>query len=201
MKFLAVLAGLSASLTLSASAHAADFIVDALANSANSGTGTGLATISLTSGQAFTTSAALDDLWSAGALPRWSNANGLTGDTFATGSDESGEPIGTLIGADFGSLTIDGFTAPFGSLVGQIGTGPGSYRLLGTGFSGTAWDTGTLTLFYWDTFTADNTGAVSVSVLTDGSGAVPEPASWAMMITGFGAAGTLLRRRRALALA
>ena len=31
--------------------------------------------------------------------------------------------------------------------------------------------------------------------------AVPEPSTWAMMITGFGAAGALLRRRRAHALA
>jgi hypothetical protein len=30
-------------------------------------------------------------------------------------------------------------------------------------------------------------------------GGIPEPATWAMMIMGFGAAGTLLRRRRALA--
>jgi hypothetical protein len=35
----------------------------------------------------------------------------------------------------------------------------------------------------------------------DGIAAVPEPATWAMMITGFGAAGAMLRRRRALALA
>jgi hypothetical protein len=32
-------------------------------------------------------------------------------------------------------------------------------------------------------------------------GAVPEPASWAMMITGFGLAGAALRRRRSLATA
>ena len=32
------------------------------------------------------------------------------------------------------------------------------------------------------------------------SGGVPEPATWALMITGFGAAGAMLRRRRALAL-
>jgi hypothetical protein len=32
-------------------------------------------------------------------------------------------------------------------------------------------------------------------------GAIPEPATWAMMIIGFGAAGTVLRRRRTLALA
>jgi hypothetical protein len=31
------------------------------------------------------------------------------------------------------------------------------------------------------------------------TGAVPEPAAWALMITGFGAAGAMLRRRRAIA--
>jgi hypothetical protein len=40
-------------------------------------------------------------------------------------------------------------------------------------------------------------GDLSISnVIQVGSGAVPEPATWAMMIMGFGAAGSLLRRRR-----
>ena len=30
-------------------------------------------------------------------------------------------------------------------------------------------------------------------------GVVPEPATWAMMIIGFGAAGSMIRRRKALA--
>ena len=76
-------------------ARAALFAVDAFTNS-SSGSGVGLNTgIVLSAGQAFTVTAAADDLWSAGALPRWSNADGLIGDTFATGTDESGEPAGT----------------------------------------------------------------------------------------------------------
>jgi hypothetical protein len=35
---------------------------------------------------------------------------------------------------------------------------------------------------------------------TDGAGAVPEPASWAMMLIGFGGLGTMLRRRSKVAL-
>jgi hypothetical protein len=35
-----------------------------------------------------------------------------------------------------------------------------------------------------------------LTVVSDGSGAVPEPASWALMITGFGGMGAMLRRRR-----
>jgi hypothetical protein len=175
------------------SAHGAVLIVDALADSSNSGLGIGLLdALTVTMGETFEVSASPDDLWSAGALPRWSNADGLTHDLFATGTDESGEPAGTLIGTNFGLLTINGFAAPFGSLVGEIGTGPGSYRLLGTHFVGPAWAAGPLTLFYWDSFTPDNSGSVAVTIT-----AIPEPAAWSLMILGFGATGALLRRRRA----
>jgi hypothetical protein len=68
------------------------------------------------------------------------------------------------------------------------------------------------------TFTAQSTSAI-LSFLAEGTpegkppfslldnvtltaaGAVPEPASWAMMIVGFGAVGTTMRRRRPVALA
>jgi len=54
---------------------------------------------------------------------------------------------------------------------------------------------GVLTRTYGDpdfAFTAD-------SSVVNGVGGVPEPASWALMIAGFGLAGASLRRRRALA--
>ena len=197
MKYRLALAGLAAGLSFTTTAGATVFIVDALADSANGGAGTGLATVGVTAGDLINVTAGVDDLWNAGVLPRWSNADGLTGDRFATGTDESGEAAGTLIGTDFGLLNLFGFSAPYGSLVGQIGTGPGSYRLLGTSFSGAAWDTGTLTLFYWDTFTADNSGSVAADVIVR-SATVPEPASWAVMIAGFGLGGAVLRRRRAM---
>jgi hypothetical protein len=193
MKYRLALAAAAAGLSLASAANATVFIVDAVANSSDSGAGTGLSTIDLNAGDAFSVTVAPDDLWNAGALPRWSDANGLTGDRFATGTDESGEAAGTQIGTNFGLLDIGGFSAPYGALVGQIGTGPGSYRLIGTNFSGAAWATGTLKLFYWDTFTGDNSGSVAANVLT---ALVPEPATWAMMIGGFGAAGAMLRRRR-----
>jgi len=49
----------------------------------------------------------------------------------------------------------------------------------------------------------DVTGAAAQNGLanfssTNFAGAVPEPASWAMLITGFGSVGTLMRRRRAV---
>jgi hypothetical protein len=63
-------------------AFAANFVVDAKANSANiSGTvtGTGLDTISLTFGETFSVTSSVNDLWSLGTLPRFSDADGLTG--------------------------------------------------------------------------------------------------------------------------
>jgi hypothetical protein len=166
-------------------------MVSAFDNS-SSGTGVGLDTVALTAGQAFTVTAGANDLWSAGPLPRWSNADGLTGNRFATGTDKSGEAAGTLIGEDFGLWTEDGLTAPFGTLVGDIG---GVFKVLGTNFSGTAWNTGTLTLFYWDSNNFDNTGSIAADIV--GITAVPEPAAWALMIGGLGMAGGMLRRRRA----
>lgn len=171
-------------------AHAASFVVNAAANSSTGGTG--LATVSLNLGDAFTVSASLADLWNAGPLPRWSNANGLVTTLLATGSDESGAAAGTQIGANFGTHTQSGLTAPFGALVGEIG---GVYQLLGANFSGPAWATGTLNLHYWDSNNGDNSDFITVNVA---SGVVPEPASWAMLITGFGLVGATLRRRRAV---
>jgi PEP-CTERM motif len=182
-----VIAGLS----LAVPANAAPVIVDALGNSSSGGTGAASG-LSLTTGQLFNITSSLTDLWSAGALPRWSNANGLTGNTFATGSDESGEALGTQIGSNFGLWSQNGISAPFGSLVGEIG---GVYQLLGANFSGAAWGTGNLNLFYWDSNNGDNTGRITFDA-TLAQSAVPEPASWALMILGFGLAGAALRSRK-----
>ncbi len=177
-------------LVMAGQASAAPFIVDALTHSINSGTGTGLSTIGLTVGQAFTVTSSTNDLWSSGALPRFSDANGLVANRFATAADDSGQPVGTLIGQDFGLPFFNGHSAPFGSLVGRIG---GVYQTIGANFSGPAWNTGTLELFYWDSFSEDNAGSITFDIST---AAVPEPASWALMIMGFGLVGAGMRRRR-----
>ncbi|MEO8296901.1 MAG: PEP-CTERM sorting domain-containing protein [Burkholderiales bacterium] len=170
------------------SAQAASFDVYALANSSSGGIG--LDTISLTAGQSFSVSADAGDLWNAGALPRWSNADGLTGNLFATGTDDSGEPATTLIGQAFGSWAQGNLTAPYGALVGQIDSG--DYFLVGTSFTGTASATGTLKLYYWDSNNGDNTEFITANVSV-----VPEPEGFAMMLAGLGVMGFLARRRRA----
>jgi hypothetical protein len=83
------------------------------------------------------------------------------------------------------------FSAPFGSLVGRVGT---QYQILGTNFTGSFANAGTLELFYWDSNNGDNFGTITAHVSTVDSG-VPEPATWAMMLIGFGAIGLRIRHR------
>lgn len=170
-------------------ASAATFIVQSLANSSTGGTA--LSTVSLAAGQAFTVSSSTNDLWSAGALPRFSDANGLVANRFATPADDSGQTTGTLIGQSFGTYTQSGFTAPYGAMVGRINT---SYFLVGSSFAGVAASAGVLELFYWDSNNGDNTGQIAAEVNAL-AGAVPEATTWGMMIAGFGLVGFSLRRR------
>jgi hypothetical protein len=69
-------------------------------------------------------------------------------------------------------------------------------------FSFTAGNAGQFSAFVGTT-SADNIGPVidNFSLTTTGGGAAPEPATWAMLIIGFGGVGSALRRRRRLALA
>lgn len=156
------------------SVQAATVVVDAYANSSSGGVAVNA--ITLTAGQAFTISSSTDDLWSAGDLPRYSDANGLTGNRYATASDDSGQAIGTLIGINFGPYSQAGHSAAYGSLVGEIG---GQYLTLGANFSGVAPASGTLHLYYWDSNYGDNTGHITFNV-----SAVPEPATYLMMMGG-----------------
>jgi hypothetical protein len=161
--------------------------VDAFSNSSSGGVA---ATTPLTAGENFTVTVDPNDLWNAGPLPRWSNANGLIGaDRVATGIDDSGLPAGTVIGQAFPLWTQDGLTAPFGALVGQIGNG--ALFLIGTNYSGFSASSDTLKLFYWDSNFADNTGFVTAFV-TD----VPELSTWAMFLVGFACFGFVSYRRR-----
>jgi hypothetical protein len=182
------LTSVAAALLLAGTAHATAVTVDALADSYNSGTGTGAAAGTLTLGESFSVTAASTDLWSAGALPRWSDADGLTATTFATGTDESGQAAGTQIGQDFGLLTTSDGSFHYGELVGRIGSG--AYFAIGTNFSGTANASGVLDLFYWDSYTPDNSGSIVADVT-----AVPEPGSVALILAGLCIIGGLARRR------
>lgn len=178
-------------LTMAANVHAVPFIVDAKGNSSTGGTGlpTG---IYLTVGDSFTVQVDPNDLWNAGDLPRWSNADGLIVLLFATDSDESGESPGTKIGEAFGFHTQNSLTAPFGSLVGEIS---GTYFLLGTNFSGSALNSGYLNLYYWDSYVFDNTQWISADVRIVPN-PVPEPSTLLLLGCGLLGVASLTRRRK-----
>ncbi|HEY5288609.1 MAG TPA: PEPxxWA-CTERM sorting domain-containing protein [Caulobacteraceae bacterium] len=120
-------------------------------------------------------------IWSAGSnIPysRDSTANGI--DPVASG---------------YGTLTMDGFTANFGALVGEVGPTPGggagdTFFLIGTGPISMTGLSGELYVGYWDSNYSDNSGTQSLSI------SVPEPASWALILAGFAGLGAALRSTR-----
>lgn len=152
--------------------------------------------IVLSAGQFFSIDVAANDLWAAGVLPRWSDANGLTGNLFATGTDDTGMPAGVLVGQNWGTLTQSGFTAPYGMLVGQIGSGP--IFSVGTSYAGNASTSGALKLMYWDFDNSDNTGAIRALVDTTSiaPAAVPAPATLLLTTLGLGMIGAIRRNRK-----
>ena len=114
--------------------------------------------------------------------------------SFAYGRNVAGAPEPALATVSAGGTTFNVSAANDGSF------GSGHNMLWKTGgfsFTGTGAPT-TLTLA---AVTSGNGGVFfdKLSVQTDGAGAVPEPATWALMIGGFGIMGAALRRRRALA--
>jgi hypothetical protein len=186
----ALVAGLASLIT--SSARAVTVEVDAFNNSSSGGTGLVVPGLNLTAGETFTVTSSTNDLWSAGGLPRYSDGNGLTGDRFASASDDSGRPVGSQIGANFGLWSQNNLSAPFGSLVGEIG---GSFFLIGANYTGLAIASGPLSLYYWDSNQGDNFGSITFDV---NAAAVPGP------IVGAGLPGALMafggliawRRRR-----
>jgi hypothetical protein len=185
-----LIAGLAGLAATSASAITIDVFAHENSSSGGSGAITGLF---LTAGQTFTVSTSTDDLWSAGALPRYSDANGLTGDRNATATDDSGRPVGSQIGTDFGPWSQHALSAPYGSLVGEIG---GIYFLIGANFIGQAIASGPLSLYYWDSNDGDNFGSIAVTVNAD---PVPGPivgAGLPGLLMALGGLLVLSRRRR-----
>jgi hypothetical protein len=192
---LTALLGATAALPISApTASAATVQVSALQNSSSGGIGA-LAGV-VNAGDAFSITVDPLDLWSAGPLPRWSNANGLTGPLLATGSDESGQAANTLIGQSFGTYTQGNLSAAFGTLVGRIGGG--SYFVVGTSFNGTAASAGPLELFYWDSNFSDNSGLITATVNIGNTSVVPLPAAaWFFVAGSLGMVGVARRRKQA----
>lgn len=105
---------------------------------------------------------------------------------------------GTVLGAitglngsatlDFGSLNLSGLTilgAHFGNSTDSNATNVTAFWLLDLGST----ITHTITL-------SNGQGSSNAQIFATGGSAVPEPATWAMMLLGFGAMGASLRRSR-----
>lgn len=175
----------AALVTVPGAASAAVYVVDAQSNSTSGGTA--LATgLTFVAGQQFRITSSTLDLWSSGTLPRFSDANGIV-ERLAVAGDDSEQTPGTQIGANFGNYTQGNLSARYGSLVADLGGG--NYQLLGANGIFTS-NGGPLNLAYFDSNNADNSGEIAFSI-----SAVPEPATWGMMLAGFGIVGFGLRRR------
>jgi PEP-CTERM motif len=128
-----------------------------------------------------------------------------------SGNQRVGGPDQWYSGFSFGSsTTLNGYGFNyFGSdiTVGNFVTtsiNTSTATVLGNGFTTkslffTAGNAGSLK-FFIGTNSADNIGPILDNVSLDIGAAVPEPATWAMMILGFGVIGMSLRRRGAAAL-
>jgi hypothetical protein len=189
-----ILASFLAATSMVGYALPVSFTVDSYLNSSTGGVGVDTG-INLAAGEQLTVSVSPDDLWNAGSLPRWSNADGLLGDLYATGSDESGQPLGTYIGMDWGLHSQYSFSFYYATLVGELS---GTYFEIGTNFSGPAPAAGTLNLYYWDSYREDNQGSVVATIqqrLVDPEqvGSVPEPGT--LLLMALGLAGFALRFR------
>jgi hypothetical protein len=96
-----------------------------------------------------------------------------------------------------GSDTADGNFGPagqginFGALAGTESASGGNFFLLGTSSRLTFTSTTSVFGLVNDSFSSNNDGAFTVSVA-----AVPEPATWGMMILGFGMVGGAMRSAR-----
>lgn len=194
MRVLIAATALAAATAVAAPAAATVTITVSARDNSSTG-GTPLATgLTFVAGQRFRITSSLNDLWSAGDLPRFSDANGLVGDRFKTAADDAAPngggsyAIGTLIGQSFGNYSQGNLTAPFGSLVAFIA--PGQWQLLGANGTFTS-QGGPLNLAYFDSNNGDNFGEITFTIT-----AVPEAATWAMMIVGLGIVGGSLRVRR-----
>src|SRR3954452_7284387 len=97
---------------VAAPAQAVTVVVKAFDNSSSGGVGLVVPGLNLTIGETFTVTSSTNDLWSAGGGFRYSDGSGLTADRFANASDDSGKPVGSQIGQDFGPWFQHSINAP-----------------------------------------------------------------------------------------
>lgn len=112
----------------------------------------------------------------------------LDASTPTGGSEPSG--LSFAGGLNFASLS-PGLNQIFWIGDGLTGTGSGAVQTFISPLGATRLYLGTIDGFQW----SNNTGGFAVTIGTGGPG-VPEPATWALMLLGFGAVGASLRGAR-----
>lgn len=114
------------------------------------------------------------------------------------GFNPSGKDYDVSIGTS--AYGIGGAGKLYGALLGTFTATPTSaadYFTIGSGITLTADSDKTLYAVINDSFFPNNSGSYSVSLsLSPPASAVPEPATWAMMLVGFGAVGASMRVRK-----
>lgn len=120
--------------------------------------------------------------------------------TALTGASYTGATLTWLEDVDISRGGVVDFDTPlFGATVVSFHVGAARGQSTGVGYQATAFymfDAGSL-LGGLDTITFNRAGLSNARLYSTGSpGAVPEPATWAMMIGGFGAVGGGMRRTR-----
>ena len=105
----------------------------------------------------------------------------------------------TGVSGTFNGSVITGLASPFGANNLYYVSGPTFVDGSGLGFM-TAAGTSVNLFYSVDKYRINTTGPFTSSFVTASStaavAAVPEPATWAMMLLGFGGVGVALRRRR-----
>ncbi len=110
-----------------------------------------------------------------------------------------GQPTDITGFKGFGAIDMSQVTP--GDYTGLLSLGtygeslPGSRALRTYGLRWTPQNSGTMQLSF-STTSADNIGPILDNVLVAQTAVIPEPASWAMLIAGFGLVGAAARRRR-----
>jgi hypothetical protein len=110
--------------------------------------------------------------------------------------------LANLLTVNFGNALLVGGGGSGSFLDSQPGLGTVSFTSAFLDFSQTTEANFSLSFsainpFYGSSsWTADSVGTFAANNVGGGTGVIPEPGTWALMIMGFGAAGAVLRRRR-----
>ena len=97
----------------------------------------------------------------------------------------------TFMGQSLGDFAGSSYTFNLGAIASN-------YPQTNAMFSATAGNGGSFRLQFGTNGVGDNVGPILDNVSVGISSAVPEPATWAMMIAGFGLVGSAMRRRQTL---